>query len=180
VQTRPLTPPPGVGDTRRSDSKGGPASSVRLSTERKDDMARRVVILIGVAALAVAGCGDDEEEPAAEGTATEEAATDEAAGQPAATLEVSESDFEIDPKNATVDEDGLIQFEITNDPGSEAEHQLVIEAQGEIPQSSDLMDPGESTTFTAELDSGKYVWYCPISNHRELGMEGTLTVGGGG
>jgi len=29
-----------------------------------------------------------------------------------------------------------------------------------------------------ELKAGRYELYCPVGNHRELGMEGTLSVGG--
>jgi uncharacterized cupredoxin-like copper-binding protein len=58
--------------------------------------------------------------------------------------------------------------------------QLAIEAEGEeIDRTDDDVDPGENTTFVTELDSGEYIWYCPVANHRQLGMEGTLTVGGG-
>jgi uncharacterized cupredoxin-like copper-binding protein len=126
--------------------------------------------------VSVAACGgdDDDGDTAAQETETQEAA----GGPPAATLEVSESDFKIDPKDGKVDEDGLVQFEVTND--GETTHQLSIEAPGEIPRTTDTIEPGEDETFTVELDSGKYTWYCPIGNHRELGMEGTLTVGGGG
>ena len=130
-------------------------------------MARRFAMLIGVAAvgviaLAVAGCGGDDDD---EGETT--------AGQPAA-LEVTLSDFKIDPKDGQVDEAGVIRFDITND--GETAHQLAIEGHGEIPDTSDQMDPGEDDPFTTELASGKYIWYCPIGNHREQGMEGTLTV----
>jgi plastocyanin len=124
-------------------------------------MRARMAVCMGVVVIALAGCGDDED------------------GAAQATLDVVETDFEIDPKNATVDEAGAIQFEITND--GESTHQLSIRPQGEpgIPKTSDEMDPTQSTTFTAELDPGKYAWYCPVGNHRQMGMEGTLTVGGG-
>ncbi len=60
-------------------------------------------------------------------------------------------------------------------------HQLSIaRGPGEIPRTTDTIEPGEDELFTVELDPGKYIWYCPVDNHRELGMEGTLTVGGGG
>jgi uncharacterized cupredoxin-like copper-binding protein len=125
--------------------------------------------------VSVAACGGDDDEG---DTAAQETTAEAGGGQPAAILDVSESDFKIDPKDGKVDEDGLIQFEVTND--GETTHQLSIEAQGEIPRTTDTIEPGEDETFTVELDSGKYIWYCPIDNHRELGMEGTLTVGGGG
>jgi hypothetical protein len=29
-----------------------------------------------------------------------------------------------------------------------------------------------------ELQAGRYELYCPVGNHKEMGMEGTLSVGG--
>jgi uncharacterized cupredoxin-like copper-binding protein len=134
-----------------------------------------LVITLGALLVLAAGCGgDDEGDTAAQETTAE---TEAGGGQPVATLDVSESDFKIDPKDGKVDEAGVIQFEVTND--GETTHQLSIEAPGEIPRTTDTIETGEDETFTVELDSGRYIWYCPIGNHRELGMEGTLTVGGG-
>jgi len=131
--------------------------------------------VVGVAGLLVlAGCGDDEE-PAEEATGGDTTAT-EAGGQPAATVEVVERDFEIVPPNATVEEDGLIEFQVTNE--GEAPHALEIESDPEV--ESETIEAGQSTSFTAELDKGKYTWYCPVANHQQLGMEGSLTVGAGG
>ncbi|HSJ17333.1 MAG TPA: cupredoxin domain-containing protein [Solirubrobacterales bacterium] len=132
-------------------------------------MRGKLAVLMGVVVIAIAGCGDDDDG---------DTAAQEAAGQPVATLDVVETDFEIDPKNATVDEEGLIEINLANE--GETVHYLTIETPGEeIPQTSEELDPGNDTVFDVELDSGEYVWYCPVGNHRQMGMEGTLTVGGG-
>jgi uncharacterized cupredoxin-like copper-binding protein len=34
----------------------------------------------------------------------------------------------------------------------------------------------DTTTATASLEAGSYVFYCTVDSHREAGMEGTLTV----
>jgi plastocyanin len=115
--------------------------------------------LVAAAALAVAGCGGEES----------------SSGEAVATVDVSETDFALDPTDATVDESGVIEFAVTND--GETAHSLEIEADTEAV--SDTIDAGQSTSFTAELDPGEYKWYCPIANHEDLGMVGTLTVGGG-
>ena len=121
-----------------------------------------------------AGCGGDDDD---EGdTAAQEA---KSVGEPTADLEVSESDFKIDPKDGEVDEAGTILLLVAND--GETTHQLSIDrGPGEIPRTTDTIEPGEDELFTVELNPGEYIWYCPVGNHRELGMEGTLTVGGGG
>jgi plastocyanin len=116
--------------------------------------------LAAATALAVAGCGGDEESSSTEA---------------AATVDVSETDFALEPQDATVDESGVIEFAVTND--GETDHALEIEADPEAV--SDTIAAGESTTFTAELDPGDYKWYCPIANHEDLGMVGTLTVAEG-
>lgn len=121
----------------------------------------RLAALATVALLAVAGCGGDDEEASS--------------GEAAATVDVSETDFALEPQDATVDESGAIEFAVAND--GETDHALEIEADPEAV--SDTIAPGEETSFTAELEPGEYKWYCPIANHEDLGMVGTLTVGGG-
>ena len=129
---------------------------------------RRAVFaaLAAATALAVAGCGGDEEESSG---------GDSASGEAVATVDVSETDFALEPQDATVDESGVIEFAVSND--GETDHALEVEADPEAV--SDTVAPGESTTFTADLEPGEYKWYCPIANHEQLGMVGTLTVGGG-
>ncbi len=127
--------------------------------------------LAAVAALAVAGCGDDDEEAADTTTA------EQAGGAPVETLTVSETEYKLDPPNPTIEESGTVEFEVVND--GEITHSLEIESDQEE-FVSDEIAAGESTTFTADLPPGEYDYYCPISNHKELGMDGTLTVAGGG
>lgn len=42
--------------------------------------------------------------------------------------------------------------------------------------SIDSLQPGDSETLTANLQPGTYTVYCPVGNHREQGMEMTITV----
>ncbi len=37
---------------------------------------------------------------------------------------------------------------------------------------------GRTTALTVDLKPGEYEFYCPVDGHRELGMEGTIVVGG--
>ena len=56
-------------------------------------------------------------------------------------------------------------------------HALEIEGRG-IEEETDEIDGGETTELTVDLEPGEYELYCPVGDHREQGMEGTLVVGG--
>jgi plastocyanin len=114
-------------------------------------------------ALALAGCGGDDGggEETTNGTASQ-------------TFSIVESDFTLSPATVTVDGPGTYTFEATNDGG--VDHALEIEGNG-IEQETDTIGPGESASVTVDLESGTYEMYCPIGNHRDLGMSGEITVG---
>ena len=120
--------------------------------------------LVVAVALLAAGCGSGD---------GDEAATGDTAGQ---TIQVSATDFAFDPADLTA-EPGEIAFELTND--GEAPHALEIEGNG-VEEESDTIDPGASTTLTVDLEAGTYEIYCPVGDHKDRGMVGTLTVGEGG
>jgi plastocyanin len=128
----------------------------------------RALLAVLALALAVAGCEAKEEAPA-----PSEQGAQEPAGEPVATVEVSETDFALDPADPTVPEPGVVEFVATND--GQAPHSIEVEGPDQE-FVSDTIQTGESTTLRAELPPGEYAWYCPIANHRELGMDGTVTV----
>ena len=144
---------------------------------------RRLPVLLVVAALALgaAACGDDDDEQAAT-TPTVETAPERPAPTPTATtpsggreaIAVVATDFEFSP--ATIDaRPGRSTFRLRNE--GQAPHALEIEGQG-IEEESDVIQPGEDTELSVELEPGRYVIYCPVGDHRERGMEGELTVTG--
>jgi uncharacterized cupredoxin-like copper-binding protein len=118
---------------------------------------------------ALAGCGGDdggeEEESGATGAAVE-------------TVKIRETEFKLDPSNPTIEKTGVVAFEVANE--GEAEHSLEVEGpKGEAELEKNL-EPGGSATLEVDLDKpGRYVMYCPVGNHRDLGMEGRVTVGSG-
>jgi plastocyanin len=107
--------------------------------------------------LALLACGEEDEE---------------ATGQ---VVEISASEFAFDPSTISLDAAGTYTFRLTND--GEFEHALEIEGQG-IEEETDVIGGGETAELTVDLAEGEYVIYCPVGNHREMGMEGTLVVGG--
>jgi plastocyanin len=69
---------------------------------------------------------------------------------------------------------GTLTIEFTNP--ADVTHDVVIEQDGNELAKSELVSGGDTTTATAELKPGKYVFFCDVPGHREGGMEGTLTV----
>ena len=57
----------------------------------------------------------------------------------------------------------------------EIQHAFEIEGQGSE-WVVDNINPEETETLTADLQPGTYTVYCPVSDHRQEGMEMTLTV----
>ena len=136
---------------------------------------------VALAALAIAGCGGDDDTNTTateEGTTTTATATGDGAGAGGQTVNISETDYELDPSDPAV-QPGTVSFKLTND--GRVDHNLEVEGpEGEQELEQDLA-PGESGTLTVDLSQpGSYEMYCPVGNHRDLGMEGEITVGSGG
>ena len=140
-----------------------------------------VLTVTGVAALSLvaAGCGDDEEEPTVATTTptTTTGATGGTGPTGAAgggeSVDISETDFALDPDEVTA-KAGTVTFKVTND--GDTVHNLEVEGNGveeELPQD---LSPGDSGALTVDLEPGDYTMYCPVGDHREQGMEGTVTV----
>ncbi len=127
---------------------------------------RRTAVIVAVAAtvMGVAACGggDDEAEPS---------------GESRQTFEIAATDFAFDPANVEVDEAGVYTFRLVND--GESQHALEVEGAGTEVE-TETIGPGETAEVKVELAAGEYELYCPVGNHKELGMEGTVVVGGGG
>jgi plastocyanin len=124
---------------------------------------RRALLL---AVVLLAGCGSDS------GDQASDTGTGDAAG---GSVELTATEFAFDPSSIQVDEAGKTTFTLVND--GKFGHALEIEGQG-IEEETDTIDGGKTTELTVELKPGEYEFYCPVGNHREMGMEGTLVVGG--
>jgi plastocyanin len=61
-----------------------------------------------------------------------------------------------------------------NNP-AQIQHDVAIAEGSKVLATSKLI-AGASTTVSADLAPGSYVFYCDVPGHREAGMEGTLTV----
>jgi uncharacterized cupredoxin-like copper-binding protein len=141
---------------------------------------RRLTVLLATGALfaiPLAGCGDDDDEGDTE-AATEATSTATAGGGGGGgggeTVDISETDFALDPSNPTV-KAGTVTFNVAND--GETTHNLEVEGpNGESELEQDLA-PGDSGQLTVDLSKpGTYEMYCPVDDHKGDGMEGEITV----
>ena len=85
--------------------------------------------------------------------------------------EPGDEQFAFNPKDLDA-KAGKVTITMDNPTSDKAPHAIAIDggASGEIAQ------PGSKSTVTADLKPGTYTFYCPVGDHREEGMEGTLTV----
>jgi plastocyanin len=113
--------------------------------------------------LLVGACGSDDDDGGG---------GDASGGQ---AVELVATEFAFDPADVTVEEAGETTFTVSNE--GEFPHALEVEGNG-IEEETDELAPGESGSLTVELEPGEYVIYCPVGDHRDQGMEGTLVVGG--
>jgi plastocyanin len=124
---------------------------------------RRLLVLLPIAVL-LAACGGSEEES-------------EQAGPVLQTIQISETEFSLDPSTVNLSKPGTYEFRAVND--GQVTHALEIEGKGIETETEDI-EPGETMTLRVTLsESGSYELYCPIDGHKGKGMEGTVTVRGG-
>lgn len=134
------------------------------------------VAILGVAALSLTavGCGgDDDETTTAASTPTTTATGATGATGGGETVDISETDFKLDPSTADA-KAGTVTFAVTND--GDTTHNLEVEGNGVEEELPEDLAPGDSGDLTVDLAAGSYTMYCPIADHRDLGMEGTIEV----
>ena len=144
--------------------------------------APRLALLVAAAALALTGCGDDDESSGADsqdsGSASSQTTKTEPAGPPAkgvvATIEVDLTEFKLDPVNPGVQDAGKVAIEATN--AGKFPHAIEVEGpKGD--KETDEIAPGKTAKLTVDLSKpGKYKWYCPIGDHEQRGMTGSIFI----
>lgn len=143
--------------------------SVRSTLRRHPVTAVPAIALAGLA-LVGAGCGNSDGNGGG-GGAKKQAPSGGGGG--GATITESGTDFKFSQPNPTA-KSGKITVRFSND--GQAPHAIEIEKTPKGDVESKTIQPGESTTLSVDLKPGKYEFYCPVANHKELGMTGELTV----
>jgi uncharacterized cupredoxin-like copper-binding protein len=88
------------------------------------------------------------------------------------TIHVLVKDFSISLESSQT-KAGRITFVVQNN-GS-MHHDFAVRGDG-VERKSPMIEPGESTTLTVDLEPRTYTYVCTIPGHDQLGMSGVLTV----
>ena len=141
-------------------------------------MAVRWIGALAVAAIVAAGCGSDSGGDGGSSGGSSSSSSGSSSSPGAGAVKISETEFKLDPADAKVAKAGKVTFKVRND--GKTVHALEVEGPGDEAE-TDSIDPGKSATLTVDLSkAGTYEMYCPIGNHKAMGMEGKVIVAGGG
>ncbi len=141
-------------------------------------------MLLALAVVGAAGCGDDDETDTGAGGATAETTAEtgamedekKAGGKELAIAAASDGSLKFDKTELTAQAG---EVTIVMDNPSAVPHAVSVEGNGVDEEGSGGtagVGQGETSTVTANLEPGTYTFYCPVPGHEEGGMKGTLTV----
>ena len=133
-----------------------------------------LALLLSAGVLLAAGCGDDEEEGGggAESTPTATEESSGGGGGEALTLTADPGgsiSWEPGELSAAA---GTVTIKLVNE--SSTPHAVEVEGNG-VEEETETVTAGE-VELSVDLEPGEYTYYCPVGQHRQNGMEGTLTV----
>jgi uncharacterized cupredoxin-like copper-binding protein len=137
---------------------------------------RFVALLVVGAAIAVpvVGCGGSSDDNSTSNAATPATTTSGGGGGAGGSVDLTATDFKFDPSDPSV-KSGEVTFNLKND--GQTTHSLEIEdVNGQDVELEGDVTPGQSGTLKANLAPGTYEFYCPVENHKEMGMTGEITV----
>jgi plastocyanin len=111
-------------------------------------------------------------------TPNPESGTAPSSAAPTARVDVVESDYQLEPANPRIRRAGVVRFVARNE--GKVGHALEVEGPAGEAKTGRIR-PGGRADLEVDLSKpGTYEWYCPIDDHKRLGMKGAVTVAGGG
>jgi plastocyanin len=138
-------------------------------------MTRRVLMLAFVVlalALGLAACGGGDDEGNGNGGGNAGGGgggggtTLQLAADPGGALAFDKTSLEAPAGTVTID--------FTND--ASIPHNVTVEGNGVEDEATDTITQSTATLTLDDLQAGTYTYYCSVGQHREGGMEGTLTI----
>ncbi len=138
----------------------------------------RRLLMLGALVLTfgLAACGDDDESGGGAASTQESTQESTPAAEPTA-LELTAGEdggLSFDPADLTA-KAGEVTITLTNPDGNQMPHNVALEGTG-VKDAGEVVEAGGSSTVTATLEPGEYTFFCAVGQHRQNGMEGTLTV----
>jgi plastocyanin len=128
-----------------------------------------------VLTLGVAACGDDEGEGSGSSAATSTQESTPAAEPTSLELSATEDGgLGFDPAELSA-KAGEVTITMANPDGNQMPHNVALEGSG-VEEAGEVVQAGGSSTVTTTLEAGEYTFFCAVGQHRQNGMEGTLTV----
>jgi plastocyanin len=148
-----------------------------------------IAVAAVVALLGVAGCGDDNDDSGSGGGSSQGNASDDGGGGAYGGGGSSKSSGGGETLQLSADPGGALKFDrstlqakagkvtidFDNPSSATAPHAVEIEGNG-VEEESETIEPGNKASVTADLKPGRYTFYCPVGDHEQAGMKGTLTV----
>ena len=146
-----------------------------------------LMALLCALVIPVAGCGGDDDDSSDSGSGgadtgastqaedTGGAAPDNGGGGGEQTLKIAADpggQLKFDKSSLTA-KAGKVT--IVMDNPSDLPHAVEIEGDG-VEVAGETVTKGGVSKASADLKAGEYEFYCPVGNHQDAGMEGTLTV----
>jgi plastocyanin len=154
-------------------------------------MSTRTVSLVAVLAalaLAAGGCGDDGDNGGGSGNGGSGSADSGGGGSDTEKQASSGGGGGGSELKLAADPSGALKFDKTSlsakpgkvtivmDNPSDVPHASEVEGRG-VEEEGEVVEKGGVSQVSADLKAGEYEFYCPVGNHKDAGMEGTLTVG---
>jgi plastocyanin len=144
---------------------------------------RFAMVAVAAAVALAAGCGGDPEPvptppagtpaPPASPPGEPPAAEEDENAEDAVTITVGLADFSIEMAETTF-APGTYTF-VVEQQGAMA-HALAIEGPGVAEETSIINPGGPAEELTVTLGPGTYELWCPVANHRQMGMALTIEV----
>jgi plastocyanin len=131
-----------------------------------------------VIVLAAAGCGGGGGSGGSSTSTASSGSGGSGGAAPVKTIRIVEKEYSLSPSSVSISKPGLYVLQGVNQ--GTISHGIAIEGNG-VDMDGPIVSPGATSTLRVTISkNGSYEIYCPVGNHKQMGMEGHITLGSGG